>query len=291
MGAKFEMIDVEAGELDYLTQILDRRHLEARICASVQKGCSKKKSYSMILFDIDYFKAINDLISHGQGDEVLRDVGRIMRSLDSEVAKYAGLYGKWGGEEFLVALPYAAEEDAIDLAEKIREAVKSYTFKDVETGQTLERKITVTLGVDAEEIRLRKRDADVVLDRMAGRADKALSYGKLLGRDRVAVFSRCLMHEMRNLDVTRKFYFKIVQGDAARLCSAIDKSRNIKRYVHLVGLLKEHAGVMKRHVDPLNTRMQAEFADNFYRETRKLPCEEKMKVVRFMKYSMQGRYD
>jgi diguanylate cyclase (GGDEF)-like protein len=291
MGAKFEMMDVEAEELDYLTRILDRKHLEPRIRRSLRKDLSEEKSYSIILFDIDYFKAINDLISHSQGDEVLRDIGRIMHSLDSEVAKYTGLYGRWGGEEFLVALPYATEDDALGLAERIREAVKSYTFTDVVSGQTLERKITVTLGVNTEEIKMSESGISRVLKGLVKKADTALSYGKLLGRDRVAIFSRYLAHEMRNLNKTRTFYFNLVDEDLERLSSAMGRSRNLRGKESLKELIRAHAEIIKQHVEPLNTRTQAEFADKFYREVRKLPCEEKTRVLRFMEYFMQGRYD
>jgi diguanylate cyclase (GGDEF)-like protein len=291
MGVDLELVDIELGELDYLTCVLERRSLEPRLRKSLRMNSPTKRPYSIILFDIDYFKAINDLISHSQGDEVLRDVGRIMRSLDSEVVRYAGLYGRWGGEEFLVALPCAAEDDAVGLAERIREAVKSYTFKDVTTGQTLEEKITITLGVNSEKIRSPESGAGKVLKRLVKRADTALSYGKLLGRDRVAVFGQYLAHEMRNLGKVRRFYFTLAGEDPERLASAISRSSNMKRHEELKELLIDHARIIKQRIHPRNTRMQAEFADDFYRETRKLPCQEKMKVLRFIQYFMQGRYD
>ncbi len=295
MSREIGIKDIKLQEIDALTRVLRRDCLEKKLHESLCRDRDGESHYSLILFDIDYFKAINDVLGHVQGDEVLRDIGRVLRSFDSEFTQYAGLYGRFGGEEFLVALPFATEQDASEIAEEIRGAVERYDFHDVKTGKTLEEQITITLGINNDDLSgfagiSGTADAKKTLKKMLRKADTALSYGKLLGKNRIAVFSEYLAHEMRNVETVRKFYFEIVKQGKAELQKALGKSRNMKKHQDVGEVMLEHSQIMNRHIDPRDKRTVTVFADELYRKVRNLPCEEKNKIVRFMRYYTQHRY-
>lgn len=84
---------------------------------------------SVMMLDVDYFKRVNDTHGHAGGDEALRQVAQVMR----QCLRRSDHVARWGGEEFLVVLPGAAQEEALILAERLRTAVASNTFRLKET--------------------------------------------------------------------------------------------------------------------------------------------------------------
>jgi diguanylate cyclase (GGDEF)-like protein len=123
------------------------------------------------MFDLDHFKAINDRHGHRAGDEILRafadTVHNSLRPTD--------LFGRYGGEEFTVALPGATIETAYVIAERVRHAfAERHRFRD---GQPLN--ATVSAGVA-------EAGADTTFEAVIDAADRALYEAKNLGRDRVA---------------------------------------------------------------------------------------------------------
>lgn len=122
---------------------------------------------SIIMLDIDHFKVINDTFGHQTGDSVLQQFSaRINDALRSD-----GYLIRWGGEEFLVLIHGIAEEDALVVAERLRDATGNKLFVPVG-------KLTVSGGVTS------RRNADT-LECLIARADKALYQAKLNGRDQM----------------------------------------------------------------------------------------------------------
>ncbi len=122
---------------------------------------------SVVMFDIDYFKNVNDKYGHAAGDYVLKTIADIVR-INNRKTDYLV---RWGGEEFIVIAPEADIKMALKAAERIRSAIESYEFKDVGT-------VTVSIGVTRF---IEKDSAGSVVDR----ADQALYRAKKSGRNRV----------------------------------------------------------------------------------------------------------
>src|SRR3990172_420894 len=110
-----------------------KKDLEMRImdniCGAItQLVDSKNKEYSLLFFDIDYFKAINDLYSHDQGDEVIKGINLVLHEIKQSNMPFIGVVGNYGGDEFLMAIPYKTMGDAYEIAEKLRSSITNYKF-------------------------------------------------------------------------------------------------------------------------------------------------------------------
>ncbi len=159
----------EASIKDELTSAFNRRYL--RKLFSIEHKKSKDKDYkiSIIMFDIDFFKKVNDTYGHDVGDEVLK---KVVEVAEKHIRKEDFLF-RIGGEEFVIMLAGADKDRAYRIAEKIREDIKQHTFEEGFN-------ITVSFGVT--EIR---EDDD--LETALKRADEALYESKREGRDRTTI--------------------------------------------------------------------------------------------------------
>ncbi|NPA11177.1 MAG: diguanylate cyclase, partial [Epsilonproteobacteria bacterium] len=146
---------------DLLTGIYNRGTIE-----SLLKHQMKKGKGSVIFFDIDHFKKINDTYGHDKGDVVLKKLVKIIKQNIRE----SDLFGRWGGEEFLIVLPNTSYEKALKKAEMLREIVAHSDLGGI--------KATISLGVSEYN----KGDD---LDEVIKKADEALYEAKESGRNRV----------------------------------------------------------------------------------------------------------
>jgi two-component system, cell cycle response regulator len=104
---------------DPLTGLANRRHLDEQLLAQQRSAERHGHAVSVALIDVDRFKAINDTYGHASGDDVLHEVARRLRMS----ARTEDIVGRWGGEEFLIILPYCDPESSLSSAERFREAV------------------------------------------------------------------------------------------------------------------------------------------------------------------------
>jgi len=155
---------------DQLTGLNNRRSLDAMLAAEMERSSRYHESLSIIMFDVDHFKNINDTWGHAVGDEVLKQISRIATAL---VRGPDDLF-RWGGEEFLIVAPHTDLQGAIVLAEKLRQAIEGDTFPSVGA-------LTASFGV-AEH-----RPAEDCEDCFK-RVDQALYRAKNNGRNRVVGF-------------------------------------------------------------------------------------------------------
>jgi diguanylate cyclase len=162
--------------IDRLSQLSNRSHWEETVMIEYQRYKRSGRTASLLMIDIDHFKAVNDRFGHGVGDDVIRSMGLLLR----RSLRKADLAGRYGGEEFGVLLPDTAEQGALAIAERLREAIASATMSEAEAVRC-----TVSIGVSTLT-----RDTLGHLQWM-DEADRALYAAKAAGRDRVQ-FSRTI---------------------------------------------------------------------------------------------------
>lgn len=159
---------------DPLTGLFNRRHLEEVLNWELEHTCSRRDPFSVIMLDIDHFKAINDTFGHPAGDQVLRDLGDLLITR----LRQGDTPGRYGGEEFLLLLPATAEFGACHLAEQIRESVASRPFSACPG-----RQVTISAGV-ATISGTEGGTVDPLV--LVSLADRRLYDAKRRGRNRVA---------------------------------------------------------------------------------------------------------
>jgi diguanylate cyclase (GGDEF)-like protein len=155
--------------LDELTGLLNRRGLEPRFAEVAEQAALTGQPVSLVVADIDRFKSINDEHGHGVGDDVLREVAFAMRA---GLRTFELLY-RFGGEEFLLLLPGANENDAAEIAEELRVAIEEVHPAGLP--------VACSFGVATAY------DADVAFSPLLAEADAALYDAKRYGRNRVVL--------------------------------------------------------------------------------------------------------
>ncbi|MBU0478010.1 sensor domain-containing diguanylate cyclase [bacterium] len=160
---------------DGLTNLYNHRHFQEKLMVEVKRAKEEKKPLSLIMGDVDDFKHYNDTNGHPAGDEVLRQIGRILKNN----TKRGDIVARYGGEEFVIILPDTSGKSAKIVAEKLRKSVQEYKFVNEESQPG--GKVTITFGLaDYPE------DADSARGVMK-KADNALYMGKESGKNQVVV--------------------------------------------------------------------------------------------------------
>ncbi len=167
--------------LDPLTGLLNRHALVPRFVEISHQARLTGQPVSMVLCDVDGFKAVNDEHGHDRGDAVLRDIAYVLRK---RLRSFELVY-RLGGEEFLIVLPGVGVLPAQATAERLRAAVEEARPTDIP--------ITISLGVSAAG------GAQVDYDELFRAADSALYEAKRAGRNRVIAAGD--LSEVENLDV------------------------------------------------------------------------------------------
>ena len=162
----------ELAETDTLTETYNRRKFDEVVIKEHHRAEHGEAPFSLIMFDIDHFKKVNDKFGHSRGDQVLKHLSRLIRGL----VRQGDLLIRWGGEEFLILLPDTQLEEAGPFAERIRQEVEQERFTEIGS-------LTISLGV----AQFRKGDST---DALLKRVDNALYQAKQEGRNRVIVCSK-----------------------------------------------------------------------------------------------------
>jgi diguanylate cyclase (GGDEF)-like protein len=155
---------------DALTGLLNRHALYPILNQELERAARYARPFSIVLFDIDEFKAVNDTFGHLEGDKVLRELSKLVSGLLRKT-DYAG---RWGGEEFLLILPESDTAEAVILAERIRMKIEDTFFTQVYN-------VTASFSVVAYR-------TSQSLEALIECADKALVQAKNNGRNQVIVF-------------------------------------------------------------------------------------------------------
>lgn len=157
---------------DGLTRLYNHRHFYNRLDEEFSRAIRYDTPLSLLFFDIDDFKKVNDTCGHTQGDEVLRQIGRIIKN----VVRESDIAARYGGDEFAVLLPNTKTDGALDLANRLQSIIRDYTFADLQI-----KKVTISVGVatffggNVESF-----------DQFVRLADGAMYNSKAQGKDRVS---------------------------------------------------------------------------------------------------------
>ncbi|MGD9687609.1 MAG: GGDEF domain-containing protein [Desulfobacter sp.] len=167
---------------DALTGLTNRRGLERRLEIERIRARQNNAPFSVIMLDIDHFKAVNDTFGHLVGDSLLKGFAAI---LSSQVRRN-DLAARYGGEEFVILLPETTVEGAYVVSEKIRNILckKEWTIK--ESGKRIGQ-IKASMGI--AQHKLNETGNQVIT-----RADEAMYHAKSTGRDRIVIHSDLRMH-------------------------------------------------------------------------------------------------
>ena len=152
---------------DKLTSIYNRSKIDEFLKQQIEIVKRYHKPLSIIFFDIDNFKSINDTFGHKVGDEVLKEIP----SLVAKHIRKSDIFGRWGGEEFLIICPEIDLENATKLAEKLRKVMQEHQFTDVG-------KVTCSFGVF-------EVGQNSSIDEAMKEVDKLLYIAKKSGRNKV----------------------------------------------------------------------------------------------------------
>lgn len=157
--------------VDYMTGLNNRRAFYEQTETWWQLGLRHEHAMSVILFDVDHFKSINDRFGHGCGDEVLIWIAQVLAGR----VRASDVVARWGGEEFIVFLPETSLQGAISLAEEIRLAIGGIQWPEA----------YMSLSVSASFGVAHRNASDTSLDEIISRADSRLYAAKNKGRDQV----------------------------------------------------------------------------------------------------------
>lgn len=164
----------EAAIKDELTGLFNRRYINERLKLDINESMISNKPLCVVMADLDFFKDVNDNYGHVVGDWVLKDFAKL---LSTSVRSGSDWVGRYGGEEFLIVLRNADDNNAFKVIEKIRKLVQEYSFdyKDI--------KIKITSSFGGYSI----MNEEITIDQLINEADKNLYSAKSSGRNKTII--------------------------------------------------------------------------------------------------------
>lgn len=175
-----EMLNTMA-TTDWLTELPNRRKFDEALSRMFHQSARFSEDITLVLFDIDHFKNINDSYGHGAGDQVLRDIGTLLRLHIRKSDQPARL----GGDEFGVVLYHTGTAQAGQFVEKLMESVRRHVFEY--DGFQLTVRISAGIAQYTESMKTPQA--------LYYAADKALYESKHAGRDRYTVYCESMIHQ------------------------------------------------------------------------------------------------
>ncbi|MDO5542208.1 MAG: diguanylate cyclase [Acinetobacter sp.] len=163
----------EMAQTDELTQLNNRRQFMHAVQQKMHAS-PRQTDTSLLIFDVDRFKVINDTYGHDVGDLVLRSIADISRS----VMRHSDVLARFGGEEFIVFLPQTKKADALTIAERLRQKLEQHVI------HLQDKQVQFSVSVGVSQLEVGQTD----LEHLIKNADLALYDAKRLGRNRVVHF-------------------------------------------------------------------------------------------------------
>ena len=162
---------------DMLTGIANRRYFFEQGQQLLQLSQRYSTELSLIMLDIDHFKAVNDQYGHQTGDVILKKIADILK----QNCRSVDIVGRMGGEEFTIVLPETNLEAAAQLAERLRRLIRGSVFQS--NGRPVQ--ITASMGVSSVD-----HQHQISLEQLIDQADQALYQSKMQGRDCTTCWER-----------------------------------------------------------------------------------------------------
>jgi diguanylate cyclase (GGDEF)-like protein len=158
-----------AATVDPVTGVFNRRYFQVRLDEELQRSHRHQIPLALLMIDVDDFKRVNDSHGHLAGDAILRDVGDILR----RSVRVFDVCARFGGDEFVIIMPGSSSENALRIAERIRERIEHYRPSD---GVLAVTRVTVSVGLAVSS-------ADATVGQLLERADQALYEAKRAGKN------------------------------------------------------------------------------------------------------------
>lgn len=176
----------ELSTVDELTALHNRRFFFSEADAALARAVRHRQDFCLLIIDLDHFKQVNDSYGHSMGDQVLRDVARALLKHTRE----GDILARFGGEEFVLALPDTPENGSMTLARRIQDHLKAHSWEVDGKPFSVSISVGVTClpeGVAPEE--------QPHLDELLRQADRAMYYSKDKGRDQVHSYQELVKTE------------------------------------------------------------------------------------------------
>jgi len=202
-----------SSSMDKLTGALTRKALEDALTEHIDLTDEINGKFSIIMVDLDLFKHINDRFGHQTGDEVLRKVCSIIKN---NIRK-DDIFGRYGGEEFIIVLPQTDSKDALAVAEKLREKIEKAKI----LGDNIP--VTVSMGIASYPEHAKWKQEIIE------KADQALYVSKELGRNQCNVWSNKFSTKVKGTDKLTG----IVSGNT------VQDSRNVLAMLDIIEIIKK----------------------------------------------------
>ena len=161
--------------IDGLTQAYNKRYFLETLERELNRALRYGRAMSLVMFDIDHFKPINDTFGHLAGDYVLRELASIV----AQNIRREDVFARYGGEEFALVLPEIEDEGAHKVCEKLRQKIEEKQFVFAQKRI----KVTVSLGIRTT----RRNETDITATEFIAQADAKLYQAKQSGRNRVCM--------------------------------------------------------------------------------------------------------
>jgi diguanylate cyclase (GGDEF)-like protein len=168
---KYELLEAYAF-IDALTEVSNRRRCDQALADEWSRARRARRPLSLVYFDVDHFKAYNDRYGHGEGDDCLR---RLAATAAATLTRSGDFIGRYGGEEFIVLLPYTEHAHALEVARQISAAIDALAIPHAAAPTAAH--VTVSMGVVTVDPYLRLKLRDIT-----DAADRALYVAKHGGR-------------------------------------------------------------------------------------------------------------
>jgi diguanylate cyclase (GGDEF)-like protein len=163
---------------DGLTGIANRRHFDSYLQTEVRRAARERQTLSLILADVDHFKAFNDHNGHQAGDDCLRQVAS---ALSTAGRRPADLAARYGGEEFAIVLPGTGPDGAVDVAQALSRLIAALAISHASSA--VSQNVTLSQGIASLT-----PEKETAAEDLIHRADQALYQAKQQGRNRYVVF-------------------------------------------------------------------------------------------------------
>lgn len=209
-----------SSSIDKLTGTLIRKYLDDALSDTIKAYKNSDRTFSIIMFDIDNFKAINDRYGHQTGDKVLREVCRVVKSN----LKRNDIFGRFGGEEFVIILPEINSQNAMEIAEHIRYKI------DTEAILGEEEPVTISMGVTSYT------KNTCTEQELLERVDQALYKAKKSGKNSCRLWNG--NPEDKNIEVNN--LLGVISGNT------ISDYRHVLAIVELIELIRQNVDRTKK---------------------------------------------